>query len=107
MVFWQNIRISITPTPSRWKHWPMVREANRLIEAYARTDLRLHFIDMTDAILGPDGKPNRDLFRIDRLHPNQAGYAKWTATIKPILQADLRSLDCRAILPIPDIAGLI
>jgi len=44
---------------------------------------------MTDTILGPDGKPDRDLFRIDRLHPNKKGYAKWTATIKPILQADL------------------
>ena len=82
--------ISITPTPSRWKHWPIVREANRLIEAHTKTDLRLHFIDMTDAILGPDGRPDRDLFRMDRLHPNQAGYTRWTATIKPILQADLR-----------------
>jgi len=82
--------ISITPTPSRWGHWPLVREANRLIGACTRTDSRLRFIDMTDAILGPDGKPNRDLFRIDRLHPNQAGYAKWAATIKPVLLADLR-----------------
>jgi lysophospholipase L1-like esterase len=82
--------ISITPTPSRWKYWPVVREANRLIQAYTGTDPGLHFIDLTDTILGPDGKPNRDLFRIDRLHPNQAGYAKWTATIKPVLLADLR-----------------
>ena len=81
--------ISITPTPSRWKHWPVVREANRLIEAHTGTDPRLHFIDMTDVILGLDGKPNRDLFRIDRLHPNRAGYSKWTATIKPVLLADL------------------
>jgi lysophospholipase L1-like esterase len=82
--------ISITPTPSRWKYWPAVREANCLIKAHTRTDSRLHFIDMTDAIMGPDGKPNRGLFRIDRLHPNQAGYAQWTATIKPVLLADLR-----------------
>jgi lysophospholipase L1-like esterase len=81
--------ISITPTPSRWKHWPIVREANRLIQAHTETDKRLHFIDMIDTILGPDGKPDRALFRMDRLHPNKKGYAKWTATIKPILQADL------------------
>jgi lysophospholipase L1-like esterase len=81
--------ISITPTPSRWKLWPIVREANRLIQAHTETDKRLHFIDLTNAILGPDGKPDRDLFRIDRLHPNKRGYAKWAATIKPILQADL------------------
>ena len=81
--------ISITPAPSRWKHWPAVQEANRLIRTYTETDARLHYIDLTGVILGPDGKPNRSLFRIDRLHPNKKGYAAWTANIKPILQADL------------------
>ena len=81
--------ISITPAPSRWKLWPIVREANRLIKTYTETDAHLHFIDLTDVILGADGKPIRALFRIDRLHPNKQGYAKWTATIKPILLADL------------------
>ncbi len=82
--------ISITPTPSRWKLWPIVQEANRLIGAHAATDPRLHYIDMTDVILGADGKPDRSLFRIDRLHPNKKGYAVWTAKIKPILLADLK-----------------
>jgi lysophospholipase L1-like esterase len=81
--------ISTTPTPSRWKHWPIVREANRLIQAQTETDPRLHYIDLTDVILGLDGKPRRDLYRIDRLHPNKKGYAQWTAIIKPILQAEL------------------
>ncbi len=81
--------ISITPTPSRWKYWPIVCEANRLIQAHTTSDRRLHFIDLTPVILGRDGKPNRELFRIDRLHPNKKGYAQWTATIKPILQTDL------------------
>ena len=80
--------IAITPTPSRWKYWPIVRETNHLIKAHTETDPRLHFIDLTDVILGPDGKPDRSLFRIDRLHPNKKGYARWTAAIRPILQAD-------------------
>ncbi len=84
--------ISITPAPSRRKHWPIVQEANRLIHDYAAADPRLHFIDLTDAILGPDGKPDRSLFRIDRLHPNHKGYAVWTGRIKPILLADLQSV---------------
>ena len=84
--------ISITPTPSRWKHWPIVQEANRLIRAHTATDPRLHFIDMTDAVLGADGKPDRSLFRIDRLHPNKRGYAVWTAKIKSILLADLKAV---------------
>ncbi len=81
--------ISITPTPSRWKYWPSVQEVNRLICAHTQTDARLHFIDLTPVILGPDGQPDRNLFRIDRLHPNPKGYAVWTAAIKPILLADL------------------
>jgi len=81
--------ISITPAPSRWKLWDIAREANRMIEAHTQTDKRLRFIDLTDAILGSDGKPNRDLFRIDKLHPNGRGYARWTAVIKPILERDL------------------
>ena len=28
--------ISITPTPLRWKYWPIVQEANRLIQAHTR-----------------------------------------------------------------------
>ncbi len=80
--------ISITPTPSRWKYWHIVCEANRLIQAHAATDPRLHFIDLTPVILGADGKPNRALFRIDRLHPNAKGYARWKATIKPVLERD-------------------
>jgi lysophospholipase L1-like esterase len=81
--------ISITPTPSRWKLWPIVREANRLICAETERDPHLHYIDITVAILGPDGKPRRELFRIDRLHPNARGYREWTAIIKPRLVADL------------------
>ena len=81
--------ISISPAHSRWRYWPVVREANQLIQAASETDPRLHFIDLTGAILGPDGRPDRSLFRSDRLHPSQKGYARWTAVIKPVLQADL------------------
>jgi lysophospholipase L1-like esterase len=81
--------IAITPTPSRWKLWPIVEQANRLIADHTQTDPRLYFIDMTDVILGADDKPDRSLFRLDRLHPSHKGYAVWTAKIKPILLADL------------------
>ncbi len=84
--------IGITPTPSRWKHWRAAGEANRLIRARAGGDARLHFIDLTEAILGPDGKPDRKLYRLDRLHPSKQGYARWTSVIKPVLLADLTPL---------------
>lgn len=81
--------VAITPTPSRWRYWPIVQEANRLIREYTESDPCLRFIDLTDHLLGRDGKPERDLYRFDRLHPNQKGYAKWVAVIKPVLMSDL------------------
>ncbi len=83
--------VAITPTPSRWRYWPIVQEANRLIREHTQSDPRLRFIDLTDQLLGPDGGPDRSLYRFDQLHPNKKGYVKWTAVIKPILEADLFS----------------
>ncbi len=81
--------VAITPTPSRWEYWPIAQEANHLIEECTRSDPRLRFIDLTDQLLGPDGKPDRSLYRLDRLHPNQKGYRKWTTAIQPRLLEDL------------------
>ena len=81
--------VSITPTPLRWKLWPVVQEANRIIHAHTKTDPRLRFIDIAGALLGPDGRPDHRLFRPDRLHPNARGYEKWTALIQPVLLRDL------------------
>ncbi|MGB8214952.1 MAG: GDSL-type esterase/lipase family protein [Anaerolineales bacterium] len=80
--------ISITPTPLRWKLWPVVQEANRLIRKQTEIDPRLHFIDITGAFLATDGCPDRSLFRSDRLHPNARGYKKWTECIRPVLLKD-------------------
>jgi len=81
--------VAITPSASRWKYWLIASEANRLIREYAKSNPHLRFIDLTDHLLGSDRKPNRSLYRMDRLHPNKRGYAKWTAVIKPVLMADL------------------
>jgi lysophospholipase L1-like esterase len=84
--------VSITPTPSRWKYWPIANEANCLVREHTRLVKALHFIDLTAPLLGCDGMPDASLYRLDRLHPNARGYAVWTAVIKPILEADLLSV---------------
>ena len=81
--------VAITPTPARWRYWLIAQEANRLICGQTRSDPRLHFIDLTAHLLGPDGKPDRSLYRFDGLHPNRKGYARWTAVIKPALEAEM------------------
>ncbi len=81
--------VGITPTLARWEYWSLAQEANRLIREHTQSDPRLHFVDLTGELLGPDGKPDRSLYRLDKLHPNRKGYQRWTAVLKPRLMADL------------------
>jgi lysophospholipase L1-like esterase len=73
--------ISIAPNPARWSQIAQVREANRLIEEFTRTDSRLAFIDTFSHMLGPDGHPLPDIFVSDRLHMNPKGYVIWTEVV--------------------------
>jgi lysophospholipase L1-like esterase len=81
--------VSICPVPSRLRYWPLVKDTNCLIQAYTQTGPCLHYLDITAAFLDPDGRPDPQLFRRDRTHPNARGYEKWTAILKPVLLADL------------------
>ena len=78
--------IAITPTPTRQKYWAIANEANQLIRNYTQNSSASHFIDFNHRFLDEDGKPNRSLYKFDGIHPNEKGYAKWTAAIKPLLE---------------------
>ena len=73
--------VAIKPSLSRWHLWPKMREANELIEAYCRGDERLTFVDIGKPMLGPDGRPRKELFKRDGLHLNEAGYELWTSRV--------------------------
>jgi hypothetical protein len=81
--------IAITPTRARWSLWAEAETSNQLIAEYAAGKNNLTFIDPTQAFLGEDGLPRKDLFRWDRLHPNKKGYAVWASIIQPILSESL------------------
>ena len=78
--------VAITPTPTRWKQWPIASEANRLIQTHSQDHPNLDYIDFTEQLLGADGRPDRSLYKFDGIHPNPQGYAIWTAAIKPRLE---------------------
>lgn len=65
---------SIPAAPIRWSQADKCRKANQLIREYIATEKNIDYIDIFDALLGPDGKPREDLFLPDRLHLNAAGY---------------------------------
>jgi lysophospholipase L1-like esterase len=76
---------SITPSPGRWSEADVRREANRLVKAYVATQPNLHFIDLWDAFLKPDGSPNEGLFVEDRIHPNHDGCLARVRIMRPLL----------------------
>jgi hypothetical protein len=77
-VFW----IETTPTGSRWKVWPQVQEMNKLVQKVCLSQKNTYFIDTDYAFLNVNGLPNDELFREDKLHLSDKGYAIWTEIIK-------------------------
>ena len=80
------IFIAIKPSLSRWKLWPEMKRANTMIQDYCAKDERLSFVDISVALLGKDGKPDKKLFLDDQLHLSDEGYRKWTAMLRPVIQ---------------------
>jgi lysophospholipase L1-like esterase len=76
---------SITPGPGRWDEADRRKRTNRLIKDYIATRKNLHFIDLWDAMLTPDGKPREELWVEDRIHPNHDGYLVRVKIMRPFL----------------------
>lgn len=77
--------VSIKPTTLRAAGWPKMRETNRMIADFCRTQDRVQFIDVSAGMLDSNGKPRPELFRWGGLHMNARGYAIWTSIIRPVL----------------------
>ncbi|HEU0184486.1 MAG TPA: GDSL-type esterase/lipase family protein [Blastocatellia bacterium] len=76
---------SVTPSPGRWDEADRRKQTNRLIKDYIATQKGLHFIDLWDAMLTPDGKPREELWVGDRIHPNHDGYLVRVKIMRPLL----------------------
>jgi hypothetical protein len=81
-VFW----IAVTPTPSRWKVWPEIQKASALIKDICDKNRNTYFIKTDFAFLDNNGLPKDELFRDDKLHLTEKGYAVWTEIIKKELK---------------------
>jgi lysophospholipase L1-like esterase len=84
-VYWMTIK----PSPLRFRHWPEMRRANTLVAELARRDPLVRVIDVSTAMFDASAEPRGELYAIDRLHLNAAGYALWTSIVKPELEAEL------------------
>jgi lysophospholipase L1-like esterase len=77
--------ISIKPSGDRWALVDKMRVTNSLIQTYSARDPMLTYVDVFTPMLGADGKPREELFREDRLHMNERGYAIWRELLDPIV----------------------
>ena len=80
--------LTIKPSPSRWKMWPKMLEANRMIAGLARKKRWIHVLDVASPMLGKDGKPRREIFKGDKLHMNEKGYKLWAEVVRPHVKPD-------------------
>ena len=78
--------IAIKPSTARWKLFPKMAEANRLIQQQAAANEHLTYIDIVAPMLGDDGQPRPELFLKDGLHMTDAGYEIWTSLVRAALK---------------------
>ena len=79
--------IPIKPSPSRWRFWGKMKEANSLIKNYAKNNEKLFYIDTASPMIGENGKPKSDLFAKDSLHLNSNGYDLWSLKVNSFLDS--------------------
>ncbi len=81
----QIICLSVKLCSSRWHLRDAVIELNNLNQQHSEIKNYLEFVDIATVLLGAEGLPMDDLFRPDKLHLNDKGYAKWSALLSPIM----------------------
>lgn len=81
--------IAIKPSRARWRLWPEMAKANKLIEQLCQTSDKLQYLDIATPMLDENGgQPAADWFVADGLHMTPKGYALWTRIIKPWVEAE-------------------
>jgi lysophospholipase L1-like esterase len=80
------IFISIKPSIRRWAWIEQIKSANALVKQYCASHPHLAFVDIVPQMIGPDGKPIKELLVEDGLHMTPAGYKVWNAALKGLLQ---------------------
>lgn len=76
----------VMPRGARAKKFPeQIKQLNALYEQAFAGNANVTFCDTWTLFDSGDGQCKKDEFP-DMLHPNAAGYAKWTAELRPILE---------------------
>ena len=80
------IFVSLKPSPARWQIADKFKKTNALIKAEIEKRGRAQFVDVFTPMLDEKGEPKAEIFREDRLHMNEKGYAIWRSILQRYLQ---------------------
>jgi lysophospholipase L1-like esterase len=81
--------LALKLSPFRRGRWPALREANALVEQYARETGGVSFVDTAAAMYDARGRPRPGLYRWDGLHLTRRGYTLWASILRAVLARDL------------------
>lgn len=76
------VYLSLSPSIARWGQAEREKTLNGLVEAYARQAPHVKYLEAYSVSLGPEGKPQPELFLADKLHFNQAGYQRLAERVR-------------------------
>lgn len=74
--------LEVTPTESRWKVWPEIRQVNAAMRDVCLTEPNTYLIPTAEYFLDEQNQPISKLFRSDRLHLTHEGYQVWSELLK-------------------------
>ncbi len=78
--------LSLFPNVARAAEDARCESLNRLVEAHAKTDPRLGYVDIATKMRSPEGKARPELLLKDGLHLNPDGYALVAGIVRPHLE---------------------
>lgn len=73
------------PSPLNARRAPEIEAVNRGIRELAEDRPWLELVDGNAVLRDSHGKPDRSLFRLDRVHLNRKGYERWASALRPRL----------------------
>ncbi|CAN5871199.1 SGNH/GDSL hydrolase family protein [soil metagenome] len=83
---------SVKTSIKRWDQYESVKQLNVALESWSKGKDWIVWVEATSHLLGSDGKPRPEIFREDKLHLNDTGYAEWNAIISPYLHEEWAKL---------------
>jgi lysophospholipase L1-like esterase len=76
--------LSVVPSPGkRFEKIADLRKTNALLAQECSSQPWMKFIDITEPLIGADGKPRAELFIPGDIHMLPAGYVVWKSVIAP------------------------